>query len=329
MPSFPYRSRLSSRTLALTTAAFVAALMLSSCDAEPEAPAQELGGGPVNGTPQADPAAPAPSGSQLSHDRMREVLEEHGASSTTDTDNYWADLRDLQRELHKLQVDPASCKQTVVSAALPVPDGALMAHTEEPQELTVYTFQNAEAAAGYVELHSSALGSCSSYTVTRPGASEEGAAESSTDLERVEVRSGAQDALALQRTTTTGETSERALVVVLRYDSHVVSVSQEQEAALGEDEAEAAVVVLEAEAATILSELTGETIEAPEPEPEEDEEESSDDDGSEDSGTTEDPETAEDAEESESSEEGSAESDAEQSEADTVSDAEAEAPSAD
>ena len=80
-------------------------------------------------------SAPDPSGNQLSHEDMREVLEDHfDGADLTDTDDYYPDLRDIETELQKLAVDPADCKQYVVQSASPVPEGALIVHADTSGE---------------------------------------------------------------------------------------------------------------------------------------------------------------------------------------------------
>lgn len=75
--------------------------------------------------------APDPRGNQLSHEEMREILEDHfDGAGLSDTDDYYPNLRDIETELQKLAVDPTDCKQYVMQSASPVPEGALIAHAD-------------------------------------------------------------------------------------------------------------------------------------------------------------------------------------------------------
>lgn len=109
-----------------------AVLLLTSCS---DGASEEETGQPTEETPS-NPAdegssAPDPTGDQLSHDDMRSAVEARLSGATvTDTDDYWGDLRSIETELKKLDVEPVDCKQYVVESATPVPDGALLVHAD-------------------------------------------------------------------------------------------------------------------------------------------------------------------------------------------------------
>ncbi|HIX00898.1 MAG TPA: hypothetical protein H9871_12240, partial [Candidatus Nesterenkonia stercoripullorum] len=113
-----------------------AILLLTSCSDDAS---EEEAGQPTQEAPS-DPAdegssAPEPTGDQLSHDDMRSAVEARLSGATvTDTDDYWGDLRSIETELKKLDVEPVDCKQYVVESATPVPDGALLVHADTSGE---------------------------------------------------------------------------------------------------------------------------------------------------------------------------------------------------
>lgn len=113
-----------------------AVLLLTSCseggsDEEAGQPTQEAPSNPAD----EGSSAPEPTGDQLSHDDMRSAVEAHLSGATlTDTDDYWGDLRSIETELQKLDVEPVDCKQYVVESATPVPDGALLVHADTSGE---------------------------------------------------------------------------------------------------------------------------------------------------------------------------------------------------
>lgn len=116
---------------AVTALALTGLLTLTACEADLPQQGDAGGAGGFEGEGFDELTAPDPRGSQLSHDDMREVLEEHySAAGVTDTDDYYASLRDIETELQKLAVDPTDCKQYVVQSASPVPEGALIAHAD-------------------------------------------------------------------------------------------------------------------------------------------------------------------------------------------------------
>ncbi|WP_120005801.1 hypothetical protein [Nesterenkonia muleiensis] len=118
----------------------VAAMVLAGCEADLAGEDGPLGGGSLDqSVSDAQAEAPDPLGEQLSHEQMREALEGHtgGTSGTvTDTDDWWPHLRDLNRELQMLRVQPTDCKPYVTASALPVPAGALGALTEDGETQT-------------------------------------------------------------------------------------------------------------------------------------------------------------------------------------------------
>ncbi|WP_044494256.1 hypothetical protein [Nesterenkonia massiliensis] len=289
------KSTLRAPTVALTTAAFTAALLLTSCDAEPEAQEEALGGGPVSNSGQIRASAPEPTGKQLSHDRLRSALEEQfDGAEITDTDTYWADQRDLNRELQKLAVSPTDCKSFVITSALPVPSGSLTAVARsENRQRAVYSFEDTEAAQSYVQNEQEGLAECREYRVTRELNDEQ--IEASTTLRPLEIRSGAETSLALQRRVESDGDSERSVGVLLSHGSLVAVAVETFEEDPDEAEMDQTVVELEAEAAAVLSQLTGEEIIAPEPEPEPEPEEDSDETGGAEEGGSEDSTSAEDS----------------------------------
>lgn len=116
---------------AVSAVALAGLLALTACEAD--LPDQDGGSGAGGSGGQGfdELSAPDPRGSQLSHEDMREVLEEHlSGAGITDTDDYYASLREIETELQKLAVDPTDCKQYVVQSASPVPEGALIAHAD-------------------------------------------------------------------------------------------------------------------------------------------------------------------------------------------------------
>lgn len=116
---------------AVTAFALTGLLTLTACEADLPQQGDGDGAGSSDGEGFDELAAPDPRGSQLSHDDMREVLDEHySGAGVTDTDDYYASLRDIETELQKLAVDPTDCKQYVVQSASPVPEGALIAHAD-------------------------------------------------------------------------------------------------------------------------------------------------------------------------------------------------------
>ncbi len=276
-------SRTSALALAASASAFALTLLVSSCS-EPvdQDPAQQqAGGGPAGGgMAGAQARAPEPAGSQHSHDEMRSALETVIEDATiTDTDDWWSSLRDINRELQKLQVAPTDCKAFVTASALPVPTGALAAIAENGSRRTaVHSFEDAEAAQLYVQNEADGVERCEEHTIIRE--LEENQVEAETTIEELEIRSGAEDALAVRRLTESEDGLQRDVAVVLRHSSTVVGTAESVEDPMDKDEAEELAVELEAEAARVLSELVGEEIVAPEPEPDDDEDDE-DDDGSE------------------------------------------------
>ncbi|WP_150460654.1 hypothetical protein [Nesterenkonia ebinurensis] len=246
-------------------------LLLSGCEASPEAQDDPLGGGSLGSSvDEAQASAPEPEGEQLDHQQMRQALEDHTSAATiTDTDDWWPHIRDLNRELQRLQVDPTDCKPYVTASALPVPTGALGALAEDGDAQTViYSFEDAAAAQEHLSSERTGISRCAEHTVIRDLGEAEAQAE--TELTELELLSGAEEHLAVRRVMTTGGEEHRHLAVLLRHGALIVLSTAPEDPETEEDDALAA---LEAEAALVLSQLVGEEIIAPEPEPEEDEDE--------------------------------------------------------
>lgn len=253
------------------------ALLLSACGttAQEEESGSPGGGSAGGDMDQVEATAPQPAGDQHSHDQMREALEDSlEAAEITDTDDWWGSLRDLNRELQKLRVEPAECKSFVTASALPVPSGALTAIAQHDQRQTaVYSFEDPEEAQSYANQEAEGTQQCDGHTVTRELDDEQ--IETETALEEVELLSGAEDALAVSHAMEAEDETERGLTVLLRYGSTVVVNAATVGEPLEKEPREELAVDLEAQAATVLSTLTGEEITAPEPEP--DDEEDADD----------------------------------------------------
>jgi ATP-dependent exoDNAse (exonuclease V) beta subunit len=252
---------------------------LAGCEADLEADGSPLGGGSLDSSvAEAQAEAPEPTGQQLTHQEMREVLEETLDPVTlTDTDDWWPNLRDLNRELQRLEVQPTDCKPYVTASALPVPPGALGALAESDDSRTViYTFTDTDAAQDYMDSERRGVERCQEHTVIRDLGEEE--VEAETAVTELRVRTGAEDGLAVGRVMEAQEAAQRDLTVLLRQGPHTVLASVPEDS---EAEQEEALAELEARAAEVLSALVGEEILAPEPEPEEeseaDEEEDTDD----------------------------------------------------
>lgn len=278
-------SPLRPQTILAATSAFALTLALAACEEPPpeENENDPLGGGSLeDSVSAAEATAPDPEGNQMAHEEMREILEEQLPEATvTDTDDWWANLRDINRELQKLEVDPIDCKPFVTASALPVPSGALAALADTgDRQAAIYSFEDWEAAQMHFQQEAQGLDRCSEHTVLRDVGEGESTAE--TELNEVEVLSGAADAVAVHRSVTADGDTQHDLAVVLRESAVVVGVVQPLEDPLGEESAEELATELEAEAALILSEAVGEEIIAPEPEPEDDEEDE-DAEGAEDS----------------------------------------------
>ncbi|TLP75792.1 hypothetical protein [Nesterenkonia sphaerica] len=262
-------------------------LALAGCAAEVEADDSPLGGGPLDGSmAEAQAAAPDPRGQQLSHEEMQQALEDSlGRATITDTDDWWPTLRDLNRELQRLRVEPTDCKTYVTASALPVPPGALGVLAEMDESRTVvYTFTDAESAQEYVESEREGVEGCHEHTVTRDLGTEE--VEAETTVTELRLRTGAEEGLAVRTVMEAPETVQRELTVLLRHGAHAVLASEPEDSEADQEEA---LVELEARAAAVLSAVVEEEILAPEPEPEpepepddEDEDEGGDQDPDED-----------------------------------------------
>lgn len=119
------------RTRTVSVLALTGLLALTACEDEvpQEQGSDEVGDFDAEGFDELE--APDPRGNQLSHEEMRETLEDHfDGAGLSDTDDYYPNLRDIETELQKLAVDPTDCKQYVVQSASPVPEGALIAHAD-------------------------------------------------------------------------------------------------------------------------------------------------------------------------------------------------------
>lgn len=247
-----------------------ALLALTGCEADLEDEGGPLGGGSLDqSVSDAQVKAPEPVGEQLSHQQMRGALNEHSDGATiTDTDDWWPNLRDLNRELQKLAVDPTDCKPYVTASALPVPLGALGALAESGDSQTViYTFEDADAAQTYVDSERLGADRCDEHTVTRDLGEEQ--VQAQTTLTELSLRTGAEDGLAVGREMDASDATQRDLTVLLRHGPHTVLVAESEDPDADQDDA---VAELEARAADLLSAVVGEEIRAPEPEPDDDEE---------------------------------------------------------
>lgn len=272
----------SARTLVATSSALTLALFLSACGTTlEEEDSGSPGGGSADGSmDEVQATAPEPAGDQHSHDQMREALEESiDGAEITDTDDWWGSMRDLNRELQKLRVEPSECKSFVTASAAPVPSGALTAIAQHDQRQTaIYSFEDPDEAQTYANQEIDGAQQCDGHTVTRELDDEE-QIETETALEEVELLSGAEDALAVSHTMEAEEETQRGLTVLLRYGSTVVVNAATLGESLEEGPREELAVDLEAQAAGVLSTLTGEEIVAPEPEPEDDESDAENGDG--------------------------------------------------
>lgn len=258
----------------------ITALVLTGCEADLGVEDSPLGGGSLDqSVSDAQAQAPDPVGEQFSHEQMREALQEHIGGTITDTDDWYPHLRDLNRELQMLRVQPTDCKPYVTASALPVPDGALGALAEDGDFQTViYTFEDSDSAQGYFSTERDGMELCEEHTVIRELG--ENQVEVVTELAELSISSGAEEALAVRQVMQTEDSAQRQLAVVLRQGPHLVLAAEPADEAADEQEI---LVELEAAAARILSDLVGEEILAPEPEPEESEEAESEDDDAEES----------------------------------------------
>ena len=252
----------------------VAALALTGCEDELAGEVGPLGGGSLDQSVSDTQAqAPEPSGDQFSHEQMREALQEHAGGTVTDTDDWWPHLRDLNRELQKLQVQPTDCKPYVTASALPVPTGALGALAEaEDSQAVIYTFEDPTSAQDHLQTERTGMESCAEHTVVRDLGELQ--AEAVTELDELNVSTGAEEAVAVRRMMSDDDGTQRHLTLMLRHGAQLVLIDQPEDEDSDQDEA---VVELEAAAALILSDLVGEEILAPQPQPEDDEEEDNDD----------------------------------------------------
>ncbi|MDZ5076129.1 hypothetical protein [Nesterenkonia sp. HG001] len=284
-------------------------LMMAGCGDDPAIADRDRGGGPI-GDPGGDQQlrAPEPEGNQLSHEEMREALEEHfGEATITDTDDVLPGLRDLDTELQRLRVAPQECKQYVVESASPLPDGSLVAHavqagsvggsedsggsgdSEDSEdtgsgsvEATVYTFAEWESADALLSGEQDGVALCDTYTATRPSGEEDGEPPvTEVTVEEVSMSSAADASLGLTQELRADGATSHLVAVMLRHGSQVVLVAEAGAEAPEEDEVEDLVEQLQEQAAAVLSDLTGEDLAL-------EDEDDDDEDADEDAGSDED-----------------------------------------
>lgn len=267
-------------------------LMLAGCGEDPAITEQDPDSGPI-GDPGGEQqlSAPDPQGEQLSHEEMRDALEEHvSGAGITDTDDLLPGLRDLETELQRLVVDPQECKQYVVESASPLPDGALMAHAvqggsageEDPEdegdsddsddadpadsaaetlEATVYSFADWESAEALLSGERDGADLCDSYTASRgSGEEDEDSLDTEVSLEEIPLSSAADGALGLAQEITADGSASHLVAVMLRQGSQVVLVAEGVDEEPDEDEAEDLGEQLQEQAAAVLSDLTGDDL---------------------------------------------------------------------
>lgn len=299
--------------LRLGSVGVIGAVILSGCADAPE----DVDGEPDGDVAIGDPgegierSAPEPTGDQLSQQEMSEVLhEELDNPQIRTTDDLLESLRDVETELRRLEVDPMECQAQVLASGTPVPDGALVVsgtegHAEEDSEdgseeeeagdgedagaaelpersltATLYSYQQAPGAEGYMQTELSGLENCEEYTVTRTIDEEE--LETEVVSELVEVETGADEALARTLSAEEPHGERHSLAVMVRTEAQIITLVEPLEAALGEDEAEDRAQQLQDRAAEILGSLVDEDLETSE-EDEEDEGETAEDAADEDS----------------------------------------------
>lgn len=299
--------------LRLGSVGVIGAVLLSGCADAPE----DVDGEPDGDVAIGDPgegierSAPEPTGDQLSQQEMSEVLQEElDNPQIRTTDDLLESLRDVETELRRLEVDPMECQAQVLASGTPVPDGALVVsgtegHAEEDSEdgseeeeagdgedagaaelpersltATLYSYQQAPGAEGYMQTELSGLENCEEYTVTRTIDEEE--LETEVVSELVEVETGADEALARTLSAEDPHGERHSLAVMVRTEAQIITLVEPLEAALGEDEAEDRAQQLQDRAAEILGSLVDEDLETSE-EDEEDEGETAEDAADEDS----------------------------------------------
>lgn len=299
--------------LRLGSVGVIGAVLLSGCADAPE----DVDGEPDGDVAIGDPgegierSAPEPTGDQLSQQEMSEVLQEElDNPQIRTTDDLLESLRDVETELRRLEVDPMECQAQVLASGTPVPDGALVVsgtegHAEEDSEdgseeeeagdgedagaaelpersltATLYSYQQAPGAEGYMQAELSGLENCEEYTVTRTIDEEE--LETEVVSELVEVETGADEALARTLSAEDPHGERHSLAVMVRTEAQIITLVEPLEAALGEDEAEDRAQQLQDRAAEILGSLVDEDLETSE-EDEEDEGETAEDAADEDS----------------------------------------------
>ncbi|GAA1171862.1 hypothetical protein [Nesterenkonia xinjiangensis] len=288
-------------------------LMMAGCGDDPAIADRERGGGSI-GDPGGNQQlrAPEPEGNQLSHEEMREALEEYfGEATITDTDDVLPGLRDLDTELQRLRVAPQECKQYVVESASPLPDGSLVAHAVQTGsaggsgdsedsgdsgdsgdseasedtgsgsvEATVYTFADWESADALLSGEQDGVALCDTYTATRPSGEEDGEPPvTEVTVEEVSVSSAADASLGLTQELRADGATSHLVAVMLRHGSQVVLVAEAGAEAPEEDED--LVEQLQEQAAAVLSDLTGEDLAL-------EDEDDDDEDADEDAGSDED-----------------------------------------
>ncbi|KUG58839.1 hypothetical protein [Nesterenkonia jeotgali] len=181
----PLRRRGSARTAASSGAALglLGVLLLTSCGASTAEQAGTPAAEPGTGGAGVQQQVPEPAGNQLSHDEMREQLESrYPDAALSDTEDYWAGLRDIETELQRLVVDPPECKQFVMRSALPVPAGALVAYADGTVEAGDAAEDPGEGSGGGSEEGSEGDSSGGSGTETE-GEPEAGVLEAAPDFQ--------------------------------------------------------------------------------------------------------------------------------------------------
>lgn len=297
--------------LRLGSVGVIGAVLLSGCADAPE----DVDGEPDGDVAIGDPgegierSAPEPTGDQLSQQEMSEVLQEElDNPQIRTTDDLLESLRDVETELRRLEVDPMECQAQVLASGTPVPDGALVVsgtegHAEEDSEdgseeeeagdgedagaaelpersltATLYSYQQAPGAEGYMQTELSGLENCEEYTVTRTIDEEE--LETEVVSELVEVETGADEALARTLSAEEPHGERHSLAVMVRTEAQIITLVEPLEAALGEDEAEDRAQQLQDRAAEILGSLVDEDLETSEEDEEDEAEDAADEDSS-------------------------------------------------
>ncbi|GAA1157830.1 hypothetical protein [Nesterenkonia sandarakina] len=158
-------------------------LLLTSCGASTAEQAGTPAAEPGTGGAGVQQQVPEPAGNQLSHDEMREQLQSrYPDAALSDTEDYWAGLRDIETELQRLVVDPPECKQFVMRSAVPVPSGALVAYADGTVEAGDAAEDPGEGSGGGSEEGSEGDSSGGSGTETE-GEPEAGVLEAAPEFQ--------------------------------------------------------------------------------------------------------------------------------------------------